>query len=262
MGLAGHQEEAPDGLIAAGLQDPDHVVKATAISICRNSKIPLDSDYLLSLLAHPSAELLTAVIRALATDESEGVEAALIAMLGHREEEVREEAFAALVGRAHPGILPALVRAFQRQNRPEDTSLEEALAKHYEAMKGLVDRLFHDRDERLRAMAVGVYHASGDLARPEIALRALKDSHPRVTLRTARLLSGESAVEVIPLLNALLLDSSPDVRANALAALACLGDETAKPRLKALSKLKDERVARPASRALATLRQFSCGIRP
>jgi HEAT repeat protein len=75
-------------------------------------------------------------------------------------------------------------------------------------------------------------------------------------------LAGETDVEVIPMLSALQRDPSPVVRANALAALDYLGDQSAKPQLKTLAKSKDHQVAEAAVRALTLLRRFDHGVRP
>jgi HEAT repeat protein len=258
MVARGHEEWLPH-LLGYGLEDPDPEVRADAIHISAEAKRPLRGEYLMASLQQGDARIRTAAIAALAEQEGEAACPVLLQTLNDRDESVREAAMSGLVRYPRPEVLEALVQAFHRSSREESFLIECALAEGGEETRGIIDRLLSDRDWRLRAMAVSAAWISPHPRREEIPISALKDPHPGVCIRAAWMVDDARGKE---LLAKMRVGTDRVARANALAALAYVGDRPALSELEGLVQSDDKALVMGAKNALAALEGMTGRVRP
>ena len=185
---------------------------------------------------------------------------ALLSALNDQDEEVREQAIAALAGMRDPRAIPGLLKALRDSNEDVRESAINALAQFDtpEAVEGIVSAL-KDQSADIReraARAIGALGARGRLTDPKyVAVIAglLKDAAPDVRMQAIMALGQMQPQAAVSSLLPMLKDMDKDVREQAADALGDIGDPAAIDALTAALKDAEPEVRQQAANALGRI---------
>lgn len=261
MQLLGRQVERYPQVVEWGLNDPDAGARYIALQLCVEAQLPLDTDYLVRQLSHPSASVRELTVSAVAAKLGSEAEPLLLRMLYDSDGAVREAAVDRLGNQPTPDRLRAIVASFRHFKENDDVASEYALGRAGEIAQPLLDQMLTDRDWRIRALAVSAARWGDGSRRVATWKRYLFDPHPGVCVRAARLIDGDEMPAVRLDLSQRSRSDNLVTRINALAVLADIGDKPARKELQQMAESADAAASRAAKAALKVVMDGDVRVR-